>query len=78
MCLHTRQEKVLISDRLKICHMKMETAPMVRVHKSYVVNLKQVIKFEADKVILTDGIVIPIGRRYKKEAKSRFQKFIFN
>lgn len=41
----------------------------VRCHKSFMVNMKKVRKFEATKLILVDGTEIAISRRYKSNTK---------
>ncbi len=44
-----------------------------QVHKSYVVNLSHLKKVSQNKVYLSAGYVVPIGRAYKKDFMNRWQ-----
>lgn len=46
-----------------------EHPAFVRIHKSYLVNPRYVRTVSAGNVITTDGEVLPVSRRYKKEAE---------
>lgn len=37
----------------------------IRIHKSYLVNKKNIAKVTSNQVILTNNEVIPLGRKYK-------------
>lgn len=76
ICL--KADKYMGSDRLKLWMDKMKCAPMVRIHKSYLVNMLHIKSWEADKVILTNGMELSQGRQYKKAAKERYHEFIGN
>lgn len=41
----------------------------VRCHKSYIVNLKKMVKFEATKLLLIDGTEITVSRRYRSNTR---------
>lgn len=41
----------------------------VRCHKSYIVNLKKMVKFEPTKLLLIDGTEITVSRRYRSDTR---------
>lgn len=45
---------------------------MIRCYRSYVVNMRYIKSFSGDKVILTDGTVLPVSRNYSKDLKENF------
>lgn len=48
----------------------------VRIHKGFLVNQAAVRSFSADEVVLVDGVCIPIGRNYGKEAKRKLMRWM--
>jgi len=74
--LNFKKERHLVSGRLKCWEDKMEAAPMVRIHKSYLVNMLHVKKWEGDKVLLINGVELTQGRQYRKTAKESYLRFI--
>ncbi|MEG1726537.1 MAG: LytTR family DNA-binding domain-containing protein [Acidaminococcaceae bacterium] len=44
----------------------------IRVHKSYAVNFLYVDTFKTDKVLLKNGVLLPISRTYKNSAREHF------
>lgn len=74
--IHLKEQRYMLSERLKLWEVKLKSAPMVRIHKSYLINMLHVKSWEKDSVVLTNGIVLPQGRQYKKEAKEAYLKFI--
>ena len=49
----------------------------IRVHRSYLVNLRYIAKFQRQNLVLKTGQVIPIGITYMKQVKEAFSKYIF-
>ncbi len=74
--LYTEESSKLINDNLKQWLQKMEQMPMVRIHKSYLINIQHVQKWESTKVTLTNGVQLAVGRQYAKEAKKVYLSFI--
>lgn len=74
--LHEKEETRLINDNLKQWQKKTEQMPMVRIHKSYIVNMLYVRKWEVYKVTLKNGKELAIGRQFGKEAKERYLAFV--
>lgn len=48
----------------------------VRVHRSYLVHLPYIAKFEAQRLLLTTGAVIPIGVTYLKRVQACFSDYV--
>lgn len=69
--LHTPETKYIISSNLKAIETKLTDHQFVRVHRSYLVNLKYVDGIE-DESILMNKVRIPIGKTYRDD----FMKFI--
>ncbi len=74
--LYPRHAKILINENLKYWQRYTEYMPIVRIHKSHLVNMLQVRKWEANKVILNSGEELTIGRQYAKEAKEAYLAFV--
>lgn len=74
--LHTKAESELVNENLKQWQKKSEQLPLVRIHKSYIINMLHVHKWEADKVRLVNGAELTVGRQYAKEAKEKYLTFV--
>lgn len=74
--LHAMEEKVLISNNLRQWQKQVEDMPFVRIHKSYLINMLQVQKWENGKVTLCNGESLAVGRQFAKEAKERYLAFV--
>jgi DNA-binding LytR/AlgR family response regulator len=48
----------------------LEGYGFVRTHRNYVVSLSKIARHENDEVILDSGVIIPIGRNYRKDIKA--------
>lgn len=73
--LNLKRKRELVSERLKCWEMKLQNAPMVRVHKSYLVNMFNIKRWEGDRVILENGAELAVGRQYRKKAQSIFRDY---
>ncbi len=68
--LHTQDQKHLISSTLKSLEVKLDEYEFIRVHRSYIVNLKAVKGIEEDMVLINE-MNIPIGKTYKENFMKR-------
>lgn len=68
LTLHTKHGEYTIRQNMQ--KMEMELQNFIRVHKSYLVAIREIATIQATQLILKDQTVIPIGRTYKKELAS--------
>ncbi|MFD2787451.1 LytR/AlgR family response regulator transcription factor [Hymenobacter rubripertinctus] len=70
----TGQSKLIVYSTMRAVEEKFPQALFVRVHRSFIVNLKRVQSIE-DNTIVFDKKHIPIGQTYQKEVFQRLNKF---
>ena len=70
--VHTGDQKHIIGSTLKELEQKLANHQFVRIHRSFIVNLKAVEGIEDD-VVFVKGLKIPIGKTYKEEFMKRIQ-----
>ncbi|AII52734.1 LytR/AlgR family response regulator transcription factor [Hymenobacter sp. APR13] len=70
----TGQSKLIVYSTMKAVEEKFPAGLFVRVHRSFIVNLKRVQAIE-DNSILIDGKHIPIGQTYTRDVFQRLNKF---
>lgn len=75
-CLHTKEQTILLNENMKQWQKKMGEMSMVRIHKSHLINMLHVKKWEASKVTLESGVELSVGRQYAKEAKNIYYAFV--
>ncbi len=73
----TEAKNYFLTMSLRALHSKLNTSSIVRVHRSYLVNLDAVEKFQETCIHISDG-VIPISRSKRKEIINRLHKLIQN
>lgn len=73
--IHTTNEKPVMSlMSLKKLSEQLPKDKFMRVHKSFIVNLKQITTIERSRIIFDEKVYIPVGDQYKEE----FQKYVDN
>ena len=70
------QKEITIFDSMKKCTELLQNTTMIRIHKSYLINLRHVKKWYADEVLMTNGEIYPIGRKFRKAAKDQYYTFV--
>lgn len=72
----TRKEEYFTYGNMKAWEEKLEKASVIRIHKSYLVNLKYVsnISDVASFVGITDEL--PVGRKYKEDARAKYKEYL--
>lgn len=53
-----------------------EHMEFLRIHKSYLVNYRHVVKFSYDKVLMSDGKILPMSDYRRKETDEKLKKLI--
>jgi DNA-binding LytR/AlgR family response regulator len=71
--IHREQAKSIMSLlTLKSLEEQLPEDQFMRVHKSYIVNLKKITEIESNVIVCGDGITIPVSKLYK----DKFQDYI--
>lgn len=73
----TTKEEYLIYGNLKYWEDKLEKYNIIRVHKSYLVNLDYVSNIRKMVTLTETGRQIPVGRKYKEESKNKYKEYLF-
>lgn len=72
--IHTENETYETYTALSSLLHKMNEE-MVRCHSSFIVNLSYVSRLEREKIALSDGSEIPIGKTYRERVKAEYLKY---
>jgi len=76
--LHTKEQTRIVDGKLKIWQEKTCNMDIIRIHKSYIVNLNHITNWKNTEVIMSNGEKIPVGRSYTAEAKKTYFDFLKN
>lgn len=71
--VYTENERILTLQSLRTFEEQLRTSSLMRVHKSYIVNLDRIDKVERRRIVIGDKY-IPIGETYQDEVKKRLQQ----
>lgn len=69
----TKENQILVSDSLRNWKEKLEAYPFMQVHRSYIINLNEVVKIAGNQIYLNDEM-IPIGKTYKESFLKKIQE----
>ena len=69
--LHEADRKHLSSRTLVYWEEALGAAEFMRVHKTYLVSRSHIDKLRSDRLVLSDGREIPIGRKYRAVVRQR-------
>ena len=74
--IYLEKKKILVSKTLKYFESVLEAFPFVRIHKSYLVNVNEVVKYRKGKggsVVLSNGKELSVSASRKRELLSFFE-----
>lgn len=74
--IHTKNGEYQQRVSLEKVAMILTTYQCLRIHRSFVVNVKYIEKWCATKVIMANGIEIEIGRKFQGVAKKKYQNML--
>lgn len=74
--LYKGGESHFINGNLKTMEQKLADTSMIRIHKSYLVNMDKIKEIKNGSVYLSDCICIPIGRQYKSMLTDIYREYI--
>lgn len=72
----TKTGSILACESLKDCLRKFKNTPIIRVHRSHIINLNHVNKWGNNVIRLSNGQEIPVGRSYIKSSRESWFKHI--
>ena len=73
--IYTRTETISVYERLKNIAEKLP-ASFIQCHKSFVVNMHEIQRFQANSILLKSGMIIPVSRSHYAETKTAFFTFM--
>lgn len=76
LLVHTTHGDYKDSRTLKEFMDEVQAFSFVQIHKSYVVNLKHLLKHSASEITLTGNIELPIGRAYKDSFIQKYEEVL--
>jgi len=71
--LHLKDKTVLSKETLNYWEQKLGDHGFQRIHKSFLINLEQILEVRSTAVILKNEMEIPIGRAYKDAFRERLE-----
>lgn len=74
--LHKNGETRIIARNLKYVENKLSGLPVVRVHKSYIVNLQHVTEMAGEVRFQNNRKSVPVGRVFRENALHRYQEYV--
>jgi DNA-binding LytR/AlgR family response regulator len=69
--LITHQNRVMTLTTFKELEETLDNNLIMRIHKSYMIALNALMSYENGRVILTNGLELPVSETYRKELKER-------
>ena len=72
----TRKEEYFTYGNMKAWEEKLEKASVIRIHKSYLVNLKYVSNISDVASFVGIADELPVGRKYKEEARAKYKDYL--
>lgn len=76
--IYSLKDEIVGYDSIKMIEEQLKGTTMLRVHKSYLANLQFVKKISADCIYMTNGVSVPIGRKYYPMVKEAYYSFLKN
>lgn len=73
--MYGKEKEVLVYGNLKTWEEKLAEKYVIRVHKTYMVNMIQIDTIAGD-ILLKNGRKIPVGRRYKDVVQKQYHEYI--
>lgn len=64
-----------LMEKLEMKKKNLLPENFVNPHKSYIVNLKFIVKISASKIELKNGLIINIGRKYVDETMQKYMAY---
>lgn len=72
----SKEEEITGYDSIKAMETQIIGTTMIRTHRSYLVNLQHIRKMYWDELQMTNGVKVPLGRKYIPDVKDAYFNFI--
>lgn len=72
----TRKDEYLVYGNMKSWEEKLVKASVIRIHKSYLVNLKYITNIADVASFMDREDELPVGRKYKEEARGKYKDYL--
>ena len=72
----TRRDEYLVYGNMKSWEEKLIKSSVIRIHKSYLVNLKYVTNIADVASFVDRADELPVGRKYKEEARTKYKDYL--
>ena len=70
--LHTTQQRYVVRQPLVAILEKLQIKEIIRVHRSYAINIKNVLEFNDDEITISNGKIIPFTSAYRDDFLKNF------
>ena len=77
MQMVTEEEKYIVNGSLREWEGKLSEYHFVRIHKSYLVNLKYVSDIKDVVKLISGKEQLPVGRKYKEMSQNMYKEYTF-
>ena len=74
--LNNQQEGILVPLSMKDWEEKLKKLPLLRVHKSYIVNLYHVTNVTQEISLRDNPVTIPVGRSYQNKVREKYMNYV--
>lgn len=74
--VHLQNEEFTIKDTMDELEERIDKIQFVRCHHSFIVYFSAIDEIQRDKIIMKNGGIIPISRRYKDNLKEKFTEWV--
>lgn len=72
LCIHCEKTQYLTNENLSEFLAKLDETKFVRTHQGYVVHLDHIHSIQKDRVLLQNGVEVPISRKHKEQVQNKF------
>ncbi len=76
--IRSKESELMGYDSIKTMEEQIKGTTMLRAHKSYLANLQYVRKINRDELQMTNGLQVPLGRKYYQSVKEAYHAFLKN
>lgn len=75
LVIHGRYGRIETEMSMTQAEGKLQGAPFLKCHRSYLVNLFHVRAFEADALVMEDGGIVPVSEDRREKVQERWRQF---